>query len=366
MKIEPKRIKVKDIVAGYKNNDEEGVFSYNGKLNIRPPYQREFIYGEKESKAVIDSVMKSFPLNTMYWCKNNDGTFEVLDGQQRTISICEYIEGNFSFENRYFHTLTNTEQKQILNYELTIYVCEGNDKEKLEWFKIINISGKELSDQELRNAVYRSNWLSDAKRYFSKNNCAAYSIGKDYLTGDVKRQDYLETAIKWISNNEIENYMDEQCKKRTTTAIEIWNYFQSVISWTKALFENLQQRYKKFMKGVEWGFLYNEYKNKSFNPKLIVKEVENLMLDEDVDSKKGIFYYIFDKRQKHLNLRNFNDNIKLQVYEQQKGKCKICKKHFEIEEMEADHIDPWHSGGKTTIENCQMLCKHCNRIKSGK
>lgn len=360
MKIKLKEITIKEVADGYKNNYEEGVVGYGGKLNIRPKYQREFIYKDDKRNAVIETVKKDFPLNVMYWVKNEDGTFEVLDGQQRTISFCEYIEGNFSLNNLYFHNLTDTDKEQILNYKLMIYFCEGNDKEKLDWFKIINIAGEKLTDQELRNAIYTGPWLTDAKRYFSKTGCAAYGMASDYLKGVAIRQDYLETVIKWISNDNIEKYMAEH--QHEPNANELWLYFQSVINWTKAVFPN----YRKEMKGIDWGFLYNEFKDKKFDSKKLEKEITKLMQDEDVTKKSGIYPYVLTKNEKYLNIRAFTEKQKREAYERQKGVCPKCKKKFEIDEMEADHIKPWSKGGKTVAENCQMLCKNCNRTKSGK
>jgi len=206
MKIELKEITVKELAEEYKDNSEEGVVGYAGKLDIRPPYQREFIYKDKQRDAVINTIVKNFPLNVMYWAVRDDGNFEVIDGQQRTISVCQYVTGDFSFGQRYFHNLQDDEQEQILNYKLMIYLCSGTDSEKLEWFKTINIAGEKLTDQELRNAVYAGSWVSDVKRYFSKNGCAAYSIGHNYLIGSSIRQEYLETAIDWISGGKIEDY----------------------------------------------------------------------------------------------------------------------------------------------------------------
>lgn len=360
MKIQLKQIKIKDVVNGYVNNDEEGVVGYGGKLNIRPKYQREFVYKDDKRNAVLDTINKGFPLNVMYWVKNEDGTFEVLDGQQRTISFCEYIAGKFSLNNLYFHNLTDTDQKQILDYELMIYFCEGNDKEKLDWFKIINIAGEKLTDQELRNAIYTGPWLTDAKRYFSKTGCAAYGLASDYLTGSAIRQEYLETIINWISNGKIEKYMGTH--QHEPNANELWLYFQSVINWMKAVFPE----YRKEMKGIDWGFLYNEFKNGKFDSKKLEKEIVKLLQDEDVTKKSGVYSYVLTGDEKYLNIRAFTPNQKREAYEKQKGICKKCKEHFEIDEMEADHIKPWSKGGKTVSENCQMLCKDCNRRKSGK
>ena len=207
MNIELKEITVRELTDGYEDNEEGGVIGFGGKLDIRPPYQREFIYKEKQRDAVIDTITKEFPLNVMYWAVREDGNYEVIDGQQRTISICQYVEGDFAFNSRYFHNLQKDEKEQILNYKLMVYLCTGSDSEKLEWFETINIAGEKLTDQELRNAVYSGSWVSDAKRYFSKTNCVAYSLGSDYLTGSPIRQDYLETTIKWINNDDIKGYM---------------------------------------------------------------------------------------------------------------------------------------------------------------
>lgn len=367
MKIELKEITIRELTEGYEDNEEAGVVSFKGLLDIRPPYQREFIYKDKQRDAVISTVTKNFPLNVMYWAVRDDGSFEVIDGQQRTISICQYVEGDFSVnigsfpEKRAFHNLQKNEQEQILNYKLMVYLCQGTDSEKLEWFKTINIAGEKLTDQELRNAVYHGSWVSDAKRYFSKVNCPAYGMGKDYLSGAVIRQDFLETAIKWISKDgDIEKYMSQN--QNEPNANTIWLYFQSIINWVTATFP----KYRREMKGVEWGFLYNEYGDQKIDSKKLEEEISKLMEDEDVGSKKGIYTYIFTRKEKHLSIRAFSNNQKREVYEKQKGICVACKEHFQIEEMEADHITPWHLGGKTNAENCQMLCKDDNRKKSGK
>jgi hypothetical protein len=367
MKIELKEITVRELTSGYQDNEENGVVGYSGKLDIRPPFQREFIYKDKQRDAVINTITRDFPLNVMYWAVREDGNFEVIDGQQRTISICQYIEGEFSVkignfpENRAFHNLQKNEQKQILNYKLMVYLCSGTDSQKLEWFKTINIAGEKLTEQELRNAVYHGSWVSDAKRHFSKNNCPAYNLGKDYLNGAVNRQEYLETAIKWISKDgDIEKYMSEN--QHEPNANELWLYFQSVINWVKTIFPN----YRREMKGIEWGFLYNEFKDQKFDTRQLELEISKLMEDEDVGSKKGIYLYVLTRKEKHLNIRTFSSNQKREAYERQKGICAVCEEYFAIEEMEADHITPWHEGGKTSAENCQMLCRDCNRRKSGK
>lgn len=359
MDIALKELTIRELVEGYEDNSEGGVKGYGGKLNIRPPYQREFVYKDKQRDAVINTLTRDFPLNVMYWAVCADGTYEVIDGQQRTISICQYVEGDFAFNERYFHNLQSDEQEQILNYKLMIYLCSGTDSQKLEWFRTINIAGEKLTEQELRNAVYAGPWLTDAKRYFSKTDCAAYNIGSDYLVGTPIRQDYLETVISWINNGDIEAYMAKQQNK--PNANELWLYFQSVISWVKATFV----KYRKEMKGVDWGSLYAEFKDAELDSAKLEIEIAKLMADDDVSKKKGIYHYVLTRKEKHLSIRAFTDNQKREAYERQKGICTVCKEHFDISEMEADHITPWHVGGKTAAENCQMLCKEDNRRKSG-
>lgn len=360
MKIELKEITVRELAEGYKDNAENGVVGYGGRLDIRPPFQREFIYKDKQRDAVITTVTKEFPLNVMYWAVRDDGNFEVIDGQQRTISVCQYINGDFAYFFRYFHNLHDNEQKQILDYKLMVYVCSGTDSEKLEWFKTINIAGEKLTEQELRNAVYAGPWVSDAKRYFSKTGCAAFQIGNDYLNGSAIRQEYLETAIEWISNGNIEVYMSTH--QHDPNANALWMYFQAVISWVNATFTTK----RKFMKGVDWGTLYNKYKDALYDTKKIEEETARLIQDDDVLKKSGIYPYILTRDEKHLSIRAFSESMKQKVYEQQNGICTKCSEHFEIYEMEADHITPWHEGGKTLEVNCQMMCKDDNRRKSGK
>lgn len=367
MKIELKEITVRELAAGYRDNAEGGVIGYGGKLDIRPAYQREFIYKDRQRDAVIDTVYRGFPLNVMYWSVQGDGQYEVIDGQQRTISICQYVEGEFSVmlgnfsAVRAFHNLQEDEREKILAYKLTIYHCEGSDSEKLEWFKTINIAGERLTDQELRNAVYHGTWVSDAKRYFSRPNCPAFALGRDYLSGSPIRQDFLETAIRWISvDGDIERYMSNH--QKDTEATEIWLYFEKVLDWVKTIFP----RYRREMKGIEWGDLYNDYGSTNWNSDELESKVSALMLDDEVGSKKGIYLYLLTGKEKHLNIRNFSESQKREAYERQQGVCPVCVQHFEIGEMEADHIDPWHSGGKTVAANCQMLCLEDNRRKSGR
>lgn len=360
MKINLQKIKIKDIFNGYIDNDEEGVVGYDGKLDIRPKYQREFVYDEKKRAAVINTINKGFPLNVMYWAKTSDDTYEVLDGQQRTISFCQYLNGDFSFEGKYAHNLTSDQREKIENYDLFIYICEGTDSEKLDWFKIINIAGEKLTDQELRNAVYAGPWLTDAKRHFSKNNCAAYGLAEKYMSGAVNRQEYLEKALKWISNGNIEEYMATH--QFSDNASELWQYFQTVINWTKTIFPN----YRKEMKGLEWGDLYNKFHNVNYDAQKLEEIIIQLMQDEDVTNKKGVYEYLLSGDEKHLSIRAFPDSMKREAYERQNGICPDCNQHFEIEEMEADHITPWSQGGRTVSNNCKMRCRECNRRKSDK
>lgn len=362
MKITQFKCSVKRLTENYLNNEEDGCWGLNKKLNIRPAYQREFVYKDSQRDAVINSVRSGFPLNTFYWSKNEDGTYEVLDGQQRTLSICQYINKDYSINHQFFHNLTTEEQQQILDYQIDVYVCEGTEKEKLDWFKVINIAGEKLTDQELRNAIYTGSWLTDAKKYFSKQMGPAYNLAKNYMKGSPIRQDYLETVLDWISGGNIEKYMSEHQKDQN--AGKLWLYFNKVINWTSTTFP----KYRKEMKGLDWGKLYNLYKDVNYDTDELEKDLVKLMIDDDVTKKSGIYEYLLSGKtnQKVLNIRAFTESQKRAAYEKQKGICPKCGKHFEIDEMDADHITPWSSGGKTSTENLQMLCKSCNRTKSNK
>lgn len=367
MKIELKQVKIKDLFDGYVNNEEEGVLGFHGLLNIRPPYQREFCYNDKQRNAVIETIMKGFPLNTMYWVRNEDGTFELLDGQQRTISICQYlVKGGFSINERNFSNLTDTEKEQILNYELMIYVCEGNDKERLDWFRTVNIAGEKLTEQELLNINYIGTWLSDAKQKFSKTNCVAYRLGNKYVKGSPIRQEYLETVLDWISDGNIARYMSEH--QHDINANELWLYFQSVINWINTIFG--EKNYRKEMSGLNWGRLYNTYHNNMYDAKQIEEKVNELMANEEVTDKKGVYEYILSGEDENLacklSKRLFNESDKRTAYEKQKGICPITNEWFDIKDMQADHIVPWWKGGKTVLSNLQMISKTANSRKSGK
>ena len=400
MKIELHKITIRDLIKGYENDEASGqVIAYDGKLNIRPKYQREFVYKDNQRNAVIQTILWGFPLNTMYWVKNTDKDsefeFEVLDGQQRTISICEFannvfaldkmtFKGSFASAITSFETLPNDEKERFLNYELQIYFCEGEDSEKLEWFRTINIAGEKLTEQELRNAIYACAWLSNAKVKFSKRNSLAAQLARDYLKGEAIRQDYLETAIAWHTggreNKLIENYMDFNKANKVKNADELWAYFSAVIEWVKMKFP----KYRSQMKGLDWGFFYNKYKDKDLDSAELEKEVARLMTDDDVTKKAGIYEFVLSGNEKHLNLRTFTDSQKAQMYEKQKAicatgggikgggqglngiKCPHENEVLEIGQMQADHIVPWSKGGKTELSNGQMLCAECNRAKSGK
>jgi len=358
MNIKLNEVTIKELTTGYYDDGDGGVFGYDNKLEIRPPYQREFIYKDKQREGVIDTVIKNFPLNVMYWSVNEDGTFEVIDGQQRSISICQFVNGDFSYKGRYFHNFREDERENILNYKLMVYFCEGTESEKLDWFKVINISGEKLTEQELRNAVYSGSWVSSVKRIFSKNQGPVHQMGGDYLQGSPIRQDYLETTIRWISGDKIEEYMG--IHQHDPNGNELWLYFQSVINWVKVVFP----KYRKEMKGVNWGWLYNEFHNQSYNSTELETKISKLMMDDDVTNKKGVYEYILSGKEKHLSIRSFTESQKRESYERQNGICPICNNYFDINEMEGDHITPWSNGGKTTSDNCQMLCKEDNRRKS--
>lgn len=366
MKIELKEVTVRELAEGYFDNAEGGVVGYDGQLDIRPPYQREFIYKDKQREAVINTVSKDFPLNVMYWAVREEGGYEVIDGQQRTISLCQFVDGEFALsifgkpEVRYFHNLQADEKQRILDYKLMVYLCSGTDSEKLEWFKTINIAGEKLTNQELRNAVYSGPWVSSAKKYFSKSNCPAYGIASDLMNGSPIRQDYLETVIEWINDGDVEGYM--AAHQHDPQASELWLYFQSVVAWVRATFPT----YRKEMKGQEWGALYNEHRSDPLDTAKLEARVAELMLDEEVQNKRGVYAFVLDGLERHLNLRTFSDKQKREAYERQKGVCVKCGKHFEYEEMAGDHIVPWSKGGKTVAKNCQMLCAFDNGSKGNR
>ena len=373
MTIKQIEVTVRDITTGYINNDEQGVRGYNGQLDIRPPYQREFIYNDKEQQAVITTVLHGYPLNVMYWVKRSDDAecpYEVMDGQQRTLSLCEYVAGKFSYDYKNFFNQPDDIRKQILDYKLTVYVCEGEPSEKLEWFKTINIAGKPLNEQEINNAVYAGPFVSDAKRHFSKSNCGAYRLGKDLVNGTPIRQDFLKKALEWMAEHETREgkrqtavgYM--AAHQHDPNANNLWTYFQNVLNWAQTNFD--MKRFKRIMKGLNWAELYDKYGRETLDTAELGKRISVLLRDSEIQKQSGIIPYVLTGDERHLDLRAFPDDIKLAVWEQQNHICPNCGKEFDYEFMEGDHITPWREGGRTVVENCQMLCRECNRRKGAK
>ncbi len=373
MKIEQKSIAIRDLVEGYVDDPNSGVYAFGGKLNVRPPYQREFRYDIKQQQAVIETILKGFPLNIMYWSVADDGTFEMIDGQQRTLSICGFYKHDFNIVDKergtlYYDNLTkDDEMPKFLDYKLTVYLCTGTDKEKLDWFRVINIAGERLLDQELRNAVYSGPFVSDARRYFSKRTCPAQAVGGDYMTGNTLEQAYLETVLKWAARHDgitdisaIDKYM--AMHQHDVNANKLWAYFMQVMTWAKSTFP----KYRKEMKGLDWGAMFDEFGDNTYDTDKLEKEISQLMEDDEIMKKSGIYRYVLSDDERDLNFRTFDKKQKREAYERQKGVCSLCGKHFELEEMEADHIKPWRESGTTTADNCQMLCRECNRRKGGK
>ena len=372
MKIELKSIPIRDLIAGYSNDPDNGVRAYGGKLDVRPPYQREFRYDDKQKRSVIETIMKGFPLNIMYWSEEKDETFEMIDGQQRTLSICEFYTHDFNITDKdrgvlFFNTLTDDEKQAFLNYELTVYFCSGTDKEKLDWFRVINIAGEKLFDQELRNAVYVGPFVTDARRHFSKNGCPAYKIGSDYMSGNTVEQTYLETILKWAARHDnindekpIDKYM--AIHQHDPNANKLWAYYMQIITWVRSTFP----RHRKEMKGLDWGAMFDEFGENIYDVNALEEQIHDLMEDDEIMKKSGIYRYVLSGDLRDLSFRTFDKKQKREAYERQKGICVHCGKHFELEEMEADHITPWKEGGTTVAENCQMLCRNCNRVKGGK
>ncbi len=373
MTIRQIEVTVGEITRGYVNNEELGVRGYGGRLDIRPPYQREFIYNDSEQRAVITTVLRGYPLNVMYWVKRSEDAecpFEVMDGQQRTLSLCEYVAGKFSYDFKNFFNQPEDIQKRILDYRLTVYVCEGEASEKLEWFKTINIAGKPLNEQEINNAVYAGPFVSDAKRHFSKSNCAAFRLGKDLVNGSPIRQDFLRKAIEWMAEHEMRNGRQQTlvgymaAHQHDHNALPLWTYYQNVLNWAVSTFS--MKKFKRIMKGLNWALFYDEYHEQDLDIRSIETRISDLMGDDEIQKPLGIIPYVLTGDEHYLDLRSFPDRTKLAVWERQNHKCVLCGKEFDLVFMEGDHITPWREGGRTTPDNCQMLCRECNRRKGSR
>ena len=373
MTIDKMEVTVREIVDGYINNDEQGVRGYGGLLDIRPPYQREFIYNEKEEQAVITTMLNNYPLNVMYWVKRSDDAecpYEVMDGQQRTLSICEYVAGKFSYDFKNFHNQPTDIQQKILDYKLDIYVCEGEASEKLKWFETINIAGKVLNDQEINNAIFAGPFVTDAKKHFSKKNSGGARLGKDLVNGTPNRQDYLKKALEWMTAHEtrqghpqtIKGYM--AAHQHDPNANNLWTYFQTVLNWAQTNFD--MRKFKKIMGGLNWAELYDRFGSTTLDTVDLAKRISVLLRDGDIQKPSGIIPYVLTGDERYLDLRAFPEDIKLAVWEKQNHICPVCGREFDYELMEGDHITPWRDGGRTVIENCQMLCIECNRRKGAK
>ena len=373
MKIDKQEITVGKIVEGYVNNDEQGVRGFGGLLDIRPPYQREFIYNDKEQKAVINTVLHGYPLNVMYWVKRSEDAecpYEIMDGQQRTLSLCEYVAGKFSFDFKFFANQPKDVQQKILDYKLDIYVCEGTPSEKLDWFQTINLAGKPLNDQEINNAIYAGPFVSDAKKHFSKTNSGGARMGKDLVNGTPIRQDFLKVALGWMAEHETRGghrqtllgYMGDH--QHDPNANNLWTYFQNVLNWAITNFD--MKKFKKIMKGLDWAMLYDTYGSETLDTAELAKRISALMRDSEIQKQSGIIPFVLTGDERYLDLRAFPEDIKLAAWERQNHICPLCGREFDYEFMEGDHITPWREGGRTVIENCQMLCRECNRRKGAK
>ena len=377
---------VDDICRGFVYNELEGkgLFGWDGKLVIQPEYQRNYIYADgKKDVAVIDSLLKGYPLGLIYFVKVGDDRYEVLDGQQRITSFGRFVRGKFPVVDaegmpHYFDGLNAEEQGRILGSKLTIYVCEGAETEIKEWFKTINIAGVPLVEQELLNAIYSGPFVTAAKEVFSNSGNSEMQKWKCYVAGDEQRQKILETALKWVSGGEVQDYMgrhrfDKDCR-------ELKTYFTSVIDWIDGVFKGVKDE----MCGLEWGRLYETYRKTAYNPEKVWQRVEELYGDEFVTDRRGIFEYVLggEKEARLLNVRVFSDKEKKQVYARQTAdaekrgvsNCPLCavgheasaKRIWKIGEMDADHVTAWSKGGATDISNCQMLCKTHNRAKGNR
>ncbi len=377
---------VKDICEGFVYNELEGkgLYGLNGKLTIQPEYQRNYIYADgKKDVAVIQSVLKDYPLGLIYFNKKEDGQLEVLDGQQRITSLGRYVTGKFAIKDdngmpQYFSGIARDKQEKILNAKLLIYSCEGEESEIKEWFKTINSAGVPLNNQELLNAVHSGKFVTLAKETFSNSQNSNIQKWSAYIKGSADRQEFLDCALGWVSKGNISEYMSQH--RHDDNINELRLYFNSVIDWVSSVFKDTHNE----MRGLEWGNLYEQYHNQSYNPIKVKEKVDELMSDEFINNKKGIFEYVLggcgDK--KVLNIRVFSDRDKKTVYAKQtkiaeeKGisNCPLCcignnankNKIWKLNEMDADHVSAWSKGGSTSLDNCEMLCKTHNQAKGNK
>ena len=377
-------VTVKELCEGYVNESdvdiEKGVYAYGGKLCVRPAFQRSFVYDKKQENAVINTTLKGFPLSIMYWVDNGDGTYDCMDGQQRTISICNFVDGLSSFnapwfnndKKVYLHTIKRLDPElyeRFMNYALEVYICKGTKAEQMEWFRTINIAGEKLYPQELRNANYVSKWLTDAKRYFSKANassnakCPAERVGGQYTNKNANRQEILAQVISWRIGSDddadICQYMEDHINDEN--ASDLWNYFNDVINWINKIFPGV---YDKGMSTVNWGALYNKYKDEEFDPDEVCEKFNELIsfkASKELDvSVAKIIEYCITREEKLLKHRQFSEAQRSTLYNRQKGICPDCGNHFLKAEMDAHHEIPWYNGGITDLSNGVMLCKHCH------
>lgn len=376
---------VKDICEGFVYNELEGkgLFGMNGKLTIQPEYQRNYIYADgKRDVAVIDSVLKKYPIGLIYFNRREDGHFEVLDGQQRITSLGRFVTNKFAVRQdgmeQYFRSIAKDKKDIILDTKLLIYVCEGTESEIKEWFKTINIAGVPLNHQEVLNAIYSGTFVTLAKEEFSNSTNNNINKWSSYISGVVNRQEYLQCALNWVSRGNIENYMSTH--RHDSTISEMKTYFNSVIDWVDGIFNDVYPE----MKNIEWGRLYEIYHKQPYDAKKISAKAAELYVDEFVRNKKGIFEYVLGGciDNKLLEIRMFDDRDKKNVYAhqtkeaQEKGisNCPLCAlgndnnktRIWKLSEMDADHVTAWSKGGTTDISNCQMLCKIHNRAKGNK
>lgn len=372
---EMKEVSIRDLVRGYHDDDENGCWAMDGKLNIRPQYQRNFCYDDKRQNLVIDTIMKGdrMSLNLFSWVKVGDA-YEMIDGQQRTISICRYIMGEFAYRvskndpmPMTFAQLSQAEKDRILDYKIHVQVMEfDTNKEKLEYFERINVAALTLNDQELRNAAYPGPFITSAKSYFSKRNGPVHTKmmvdnkhAGDYMRGDYDRQDWLETALEWYGDGDIITCMSTH--QVDTNASAMWAYYERVMDWVRRTFKH----YRKEMKGLDYGSLFGCYGQNDYDPDELEKRIKELMMNSEITKKSGIYYYIFDGDESHLNIRQFPVDLKTSKWEEQEHRCAHCGKELEFKDARADHVTSWIHGGKTEYGNLQILCADCNGKKSG-